>query len=167
MKTIHLIRHAKSSWDDSRLSDMQRPLAQRGIKDCKTMAQHLIEAGWNHRNIYCSQAKRAQMTIAGLAKELTRLKIDWHIDPELYTFSAGVLLDWLTELSDECQAITLVGHNPAFTDLINHLSGARLDNLPTCGYAQLSAEINSWIQVKQTEFQLKHLLKPKMFRDSI
>ncbi|KAA3641462.1 MAG: hypothetical protein DWP95_06800 [Proteobacteria bacterium] len=52
-------------------------------------------------------------------------------------------------------------------DLINHLSDARLDNLPTCGYAQLSAEIDSWIQVKQTEFQLKHLLKPKMFKDSI
>ena len=164
MKTIHLIRHAKSSWEDSRLSDVQRPLAQRGSKDCKIMGQHIIAAGWNHRNIYCSQAKRAQMTIAGLAKSLSHLKIDWQIDSELYTFSAGVLLDWLADLSDECQAITLVGHNPAFTDLINRLCDARLDNLPTCGYAQLSAEMDSWAQVKQSEFQLKHLLKPKMFK---
>ena len=164
MKTIHLIRHAKSSWENARLGDVQRPLAQRGIKDCQIMGQHIMAAGWNHRNIYCSQAKRAQMTIAGLAKSLPDLNIDWQIDSELYTFSAGVLLDWLAELSDEYAEITLVGHNPAFTDLINRLCDARLDNLPTCGYAQLSGELDSWLQVKKCQFKLNQLIKPKMFK---
>ena len=104
------------------------------------------------------------MTIAGLAKGLPQLKIDWQIDADLYTFSAGVLLDWLTELSDEFLEITLVGHNPAFTDLINQLSDADLDNLPTWGYAQLSGEVDSWMQVKKSQFILNQLIKPKMFK---
>jgi phosphohistidine phosphatase len=164
MKTLHLIRHAKSSWDDSGLSDIDRPLAQRGINDCKVMASPLIKAGWNHLNIYCSQAQRALLTIAGLANALPGLKIEWKIDSELYTFSAGVLIDWLSQLNDEYNEITIVGHNPALTELINRLSGSRLDNLPTCGYAQLSAGMNSWSQTRKSSFKLKQLIKPKMFK---
>ena len=164
MKTLHLIRHAKSSWDDSGLSDIERPLAKRGINDCKIMASPLIKMGWNHRNIYCSQAQRAQLTIACLANALPQLRIEWHIDPELYTFSAGVLIDWLSDLSDEFSEITIVGHNPALTELVNRLSGSQLDNLPTCGYAQLLAEIDSWSQTTHNIFKLKQLIKPKMFK---
>ena len=164
MKTIHLIRHAKSSWDDARLSDIHRPLAPRGTKDCKIMASPIMAAEWNHRNIYCSQAQRAQRTIAGIAKALPQMKIEWQIDPELYTFSASVLVNWLSVLSDEINEVTLVGHNPAFTDLINQLSNAHLDNLPTCGYAQLQADISLWQDLETVEFDLRQLLKPKMFK---
>lgn len=164
MKTIHLIRHAKSSWQDSSLSDVNRPLAQRGINDCKIMGQHIIKAGWNHRNIYCSQAQRAQLTIAGIAKRLPLFNIEWQVSSKLYTFSAGVLIDWLSELSDELDEVTLVGHNPAFTDLINQLSDADLSNLPTCSYAQLQSELHLWSQIEDAEFNLSQFLKPKMFK---
>lgn len=164
MKTLHLIRHAKSSWENSQLSDVSRPLAQRGINDCKIMAGPLIKVGWNHRSIFCSQAQRAQLTLGGLANALPHLKIEWHIDPDLYTFSAGVLIDWLSQLSDEYNEITIVGHNPALTELINRLSGSQLNNLPTCGYAQLTAGINSWSQTAHNLFKLEHLIKPKMFK---
>ena len=164
MKTIHLIRHAKSSWEDFRLSDVQRPLAERGTKDCQIMAQQLLNAGWNHRNIYSSQAQRAQQTIAGIAEALPQLKIDWQIDPRLYTFTASFLVDWLGDFSDEYDAVTLVGHNPAMTDLINQLSDARLDNLPTCAYAQLQSNSHSWSEIEAVEFNLCQLIKPKMFK---
>ncbi len=164
MKTIHLIRHAKSSWDNARLSDVNRPLAQRGIDDCKIMAQQLIEAGWNHRNIYSSEAQRAQLTIAGIAKSLPQMIIEWQIDPKLYTFSADVLIDWLSEYSDEFDAVTLVGHNPAFTDLINQMTTANLSNLPTCAYAQLHSDVNLWQDIEASDFQMTRFLKPKMFK---
>lgn len=164
MKSIHLIRHAKSSWQDTRLSDVQRPLAERGIKDCQIMGQQLLQAGWNHRQIYCSQAQRAQQTITGIAEALPQLKIDWQIAPELYTFSARVLLDWLRDFSDEFNQVTLVGHNPAMTDLINQLSEAGLANLPTCAYAQLQSNSHSWSEIEAVEFNLCQLLKPKMFK---
>ncbi|TDR14644.1 SixA phosphatase family protein [Marinicella litoralis] len=164
MKTIHIIRHAKSSWQHSHLSDVDRPLSQRGINDCKIMASHLIEAGWNHQSIYCSQAKRAQMTIAGIANALPQVDIDWQIDSKLYTFSVGVLLEWLSELSDDCNAVTLVGHNPALTDLINQLGDTYLDNLPTCAYIQLKSEVPLWQDITQTAFHTTQFLKPKMFK---
>ncbi len=164
MKTIHLIRHAKSSWEESRLSDINRPLAQRGINDCQIMGEHLIEAGWNHQNVYCSQAQRAQLTIAGIVKGLPQMHIEWQVIQKLYTFSADVLIDWLSEYSDEFDEVTLVGHNPAFTDLINQLSDANLSNLPTCSYAQLTAEIHQWQETDGTEFKMVHFLKPKMFK---
>jgi len=172
MKTIHLIRHAKSSWEDSGLSDINRPLAQRGINDCKIMGEHLIGAGWNHQNIYCSQAQRAQLTIAGIAEacaqldwvSLPQMNIEWQVAPKLYTFSADVLIDWLSEYSDEFDEVTLVGHNPALTDLINQLSDTNLSNLPTCSYAQLTAEIHQWQETEATKFHMVHFLKPKMFK---
>jgi len=164
MKTIHLIRHAKSSWEDSNLTDVNRPLAQRGINDCKIMASHLIEAGWNHRNIYCSQAQRAQLTIQGVADALPKLSIDWQIDSALYTFSSVVLIDWFKALDDDINQVTIVGHNPALTDLINQISGAELANLPTCGYLQLQSKIHAWQDINTAKFHSVQFLKPKMFK---
>ena len=164
MKTIHLIRHAKSSWEDSRLSDIKRPLAQRGINDCKVMGEHLIESGWDYQNIYCSEAQRAQLTIKGIAGSLPTIPFEWQVDTQLYTFSAGVLIDWISELSDEFSHVTLVGHNPALTDLINQVSDSFLDNLPTCSYAQLQSEVNLWQDIEAATFQLTQFLKPKMFK---
>ena len=92
------------------------------------------------------------------------LKIEWQIDPKLYTFSARVLVDWLRDFSDEFNQVTLVGHNPAMTDLINQLSDAGLGNLPTCAYAQLQSNSHSWSEIEAVEFNLCPLLKPKMFK---
>ena len=164
MKTIHLIRHAKSSWDNPGLSDINRPLADRGINDCEIMGKHLIAAGWNHRQIYCSQARRAQQTISGIADSMPQMRIEWQIDPQLYTFSSGVLVDWLSQCEDEFNALTLVGHNPAFTDLINCLSGAHLPNLPTCSYAQLNSNCAVWAEIENSACKMTQFLRPKMFK---
>ncbi|MCB1583238.1 MAG: histidine phosphatase family protein [Xanthomonadales bacterium] len=164
MKTVNLIRHAKSSWEDSRLSDVNRPLAPRGIKDCKIMAGHILEAGWNPVNVFCSRAQRAQLTIRGIAKALPYRDINWLIDDALYTFSYGSLINWLEQLDDEISEVTLVGHNPAFTDLVNHLSKARLDNVSTCAYVQMVSSAHVWAELLSSQTEMVHFVKPKMFK---
>ncbi len=164
MKTIHLIRHAKSSWQQPHLRDINRPLAQRGINDCKIMAAHLLAAGWNHHHIFCSQAQRAQLTIQGISQALNNCDIQWQVTADLYTFSSDVLLGWLCQLNNETDDVTLIGHNPGFTDLINQLTSADLDNLPTCAYAQMTANLTDWSNIKNGSFELQTFLKPKMFK---
>ncbi len=164
MKTIHLIRHAKSSWEDTRLSDVNRPLAPRGINDCRLMAPNMIEAGWHPVNVFCSKAQRAQLTIQGIAQALSQLDISWLIDDVLYTFSYGQLIDWIEHLDDDFQEVTLIGHNPALTDLVNETSDTSLDNVPTCAYVQLRSTAEVWAEVFSTQLELLQFIKPKMFK---
>jgi len=149
MKKIHLIRHAKSSWTDISLADIERPLNQRGIESCRIMAGEILNAGCNFENIFCSVATRAQSTIETISKHLPHKNITWQLEPNLYTFSCGDLLTWCQELDDSLQEIVIVGHNPAMTDLCNQISDGHIDNLPTCGYLQLAYDQVMAILIKR------------------
>lgn len=164
MKTIHLIRHAKSSWEDSRLCDVNRPLAQRGINDCKIMGKHLLDAGWNPVNVFCSKAQRAQLTIKGIAAAIKHRDISWTVDDALYTFSYPNLLDWIENLDDGINEVTMVGHNPAFTDFVNKVSDDYLSNIPTCAYVQLKADTINWSKIFIQQIKLAQFIKPKTFK---
>jgi len=164
MKTIHLIRHAKSSWENTNLSDENRPLSFRGVYDCQLMAPTILEAGWHPVHIFTSKAVRAQLTITGIADALSHKNISWLIDDKLYTFSADSLVDWIEHIDDEINEVTLVGHNPAMTQLINQVSDRHINNFPTCAYAQLHSMAYSWKQVFSTQLQLLHYIKPKMLK---
>lgn len=163
MKTIHLIRHAKSSWEDDSLSDIDRPLNQRGIKSCQIMAPQLLKVGCDFQRIYCSPARRAQQTIELIALNVSPT-ITWHTDNELYTFSANELLRWLQKLGNDLNEVTVVGHNPAMTELNNRLTGSPLDNLPTCSYLQLNSDINDWVDLAPAGAIQVAFLSPKQFR---
>lgn len=164
MKIIHLIRHAKSSWDDYALPDIDRPLKQRGIKSCEIMAPELVRAGCDFENIYCSPARRAQQTIELIAQNLPQKIITWDTDSDLYTFSSDELLSWLKQCNDDLNELTLVGHNPGLTDLNNHLTHTILDNLPTCGYLQLRAGVSSWSELDFGCAEQIFFLRPKQFK---
>ncbi|MFC3194497.1 SixA phosphatase family protein [Marinicella sediminis] len=164
MKVIHFIRHAKSSWDDPRLSDLKRPLKGRGRRDCALMAEPLWDLGWRGQQVYCSAATRAQQTIAGISEALSGRSIDWVIEPELYTFSSSAVLSFLESLDDSLTAVTLVGHNPAFTDVIDHLTDDSFEHLPTCAYARVEAAVPEWSSLSANGATLKHFLKPKMLK---
>ncbi|MET1255705.1 SixA phosphatase family protein [Aliikangiella maris] len=164
MKIIHLIRHAKSCWDNPILADKLRPLNKRGHKDCQIMAKQIVEAGCNFKSVFVSNATRAKLTIELIQENLPNLKFDWSIARPLYTFDETQLLNWCQALSEELSEVVIVGHNPALTELINHLSRADLLNLPTCGYAKLHCSITTWQELHTNCAQLKMLLTPKMFR---
>jgi len=167
MKTIHLIRHAKSSWDFPHLADHERPLNQRGEKDAIIMSNALYESGFKWPKIYCSTAQRARLTIQALEDNWPNVQSkpkDVQIMDDLYTFNSSDIWQFVSELSEGLDSVLLVGHNPAFTDFINEASEACLNNLPTCGFVTLHSKATNWQQNQRGEFQLNTLLKPKMFK---
>lgn len=162
MKKIHLIRHAKSSWENGSLADIDRPLNERGISTCHFMAQHIDNAGCCFDNVFCSPAVRAQSTIELISKGITDTNIKWKIDEVLYTFDSGHLFTWLRSVDESISELLIIGHNPALTDLCNELSNSNIQNIPTCGYVQLVAHQNChWQEISEASFELTTFLKPK------
>ena len=162
MKTLHIIRHAKSSWENDFLADIDRPLNERGIRTCHLMAQYIYDAGCGFENVYCSPAVRAQSTIELISEQITDTVVKWQIDRELYTFDSGDLLRWLRAVEDSISEIVIVAHNPGLTDLCNDLSNSDIRNIPTCGYVQLVTEEDCrWQDISKDTFKLTVFLKPK------
>ena len=164
MKTLHLIRHAKSSWEQAGLADIHRPLSRRGERDCQLMAKALYAEGVQFNQVYCSVAQRARLTIQGLADDWPGQPIEWQTVDALYTFSSAAIWQWVHAMDDDFNAAFLVGHNPAFTDFINEAGAEQIENLPTCGYAKLSFPQAVWSEVCAGSATSLHFLKPKMFK---
>ena len=150
MKTLHLLRHAKSSWDDPQLSDRERGLNKRGKRDAARMGEALSRR-MAPMAVVVSPARRAQRTLGGLCDGWPALAACDHItDEDLYTFAANDLLEWLLGQDEEQQSLFIIGHNPALTDLANALAGDdALVNLPTAGYLELALQIDHWRDMRQ------------------
>ncbi|WOJ93030.1 histidine phosphatase family protein [Congregibacter variabilis] len=149
MKTLHLMRHAKSSWQAPALADHERELNERGRKDAPRMGEALAKI-LTAETVHCSSAVRARQTLAGLCDGWPAMSAESHdIDDRLYTFDYQDLLLWLQSKASETESCFLIGHNPAITELCNQLVGrAALDNLPTAGYLQLEIPVASWSDVR-------------------
>jgi phosphohistidine phosphatase len=128
------------------------------------MAPALKDLNWHGQAVFCSQATRARLTIAGISEAFPDGPLSWQLDERLYTFSSSALLAWLRSLDDESSEVTMVGHNPAFTDLTDHLADADFDHLPTCAYVRLEADVDSWSSLDRGCARLCHFLKPKMLK---
>lgn len=161
MKTLHLIRHAKSSWSDPALADMDRPLNARGKKACKVMAPAIQNTGCTFQTIFCSSARRARQTIELIAAALPNHSTECHLDDELYTFNAMDLLNWCQRLDKALDDIVIVGHNPAITEFCNYLGDIAIDNIPTCGYVQLHCHCESWLTLNTGCAETVTVLTPK------
>lgn len=162
MKKIHLIRHAKSSWADISLSDIERPLNDRGISTCRLMAEHIYKAGCIFDNVFSSPAVRARSTIEIIADCLEDMEITWETEEDLYTFSSDSLIEWCRNIDESMSEIVMVGHNPAFTDFANRLGRSRIDNIPTCGYVQMQSENEClWHEIPDAPFKINTFLRPK------
>ena len=150
MKFLHMMRHAKSSWNETGLSDRARGLNKRGRRDAPRMGQALSQR-IAPVPVTVSPARRARLTLEGLCEGWPALG-DFHhaIDEQLYTFSAEDLVAWLWDRDDVEQSLFIIGHNPAFTDLANFLvADFELVNLPTAGYLQLALRIDHWRDMGQ------------------
>ncbi len=162
MKTLHLLRHAKSSWDNPGLSDRERPLNKRGLRDAPRMGRALGER-LAPMSIAASPARRAQMTLDGLCSGWPALAdVRHYTEEDLYTFSDDDLFAWIAGRDDRHRSLFMIGHNPAFTDLVNSLSGGYiLDNLPTAGYAEMILQIGRWSDLSPGCGELAYSLFPK------
>ena len=162
MKTLHLLRHAKSSWDQPGLSDRARGLNRRGQKDAPRMGDALAHT-MAPMSIAVSPARRAQLTLEGLCDGWPALaELRHNTEEDLYTFSWDRLFDWIAGQEENQGSLFIIGHNPALTDLVNTLTGEyRLDNLPTAGYMQLQLHIDHWPDLLQGCAEIERRLFPK------
>lgn len=144
MKTLLLVRHAKSSWEHPGLSDFDRPLNERGKKDAPEMAKRIKEKGIDLDHLISSPAKRARKTAKYFAEEFGFDKDDIKIVGELYGATRQEFLFAVSNISDKYKTVALFSHNPGITDFASSLTNVRIDDMPTCAIFALQAETDSW-----------------------
>ncbi|NND88507.1 MAG: hypothetical protein HKM28_04590 [Flavobacteriaceae bacterium] len=143
MKTLYMARHAKSSWKHD-VIDHQRPLKGRGERDGVLVSKHVAKTVAPPQRMISSDAQRALST-AEYFKEAFQLDEDqFRTDHELYDFSGQSVMKVIKSLSDDHDRVMIVGHNHAFTSIVNMLGNKYIDNLPTCGFVMIDFEVDSW-----------------------
>ncbi|QMU62201.1 MAG: histidine phosphatase family protein [Gammaproteobacteria bacterium] len=158
---LTLVRHAKSSWDQAGLSDYDRALNDRGLKDAPEMGRRLADAGYAVDTIIASPAIRAITTAEIIANEIGYSAQKIVQDAEIYNADIDALIDRVFSLDTSVNSVMLVGHNPGFTVLCNYLSDARIDNMPTCSIAQIQFNSNSWEAISEHSGELLDFDYPK------
>lgn len=152
MKRLILVRHAKSSWADPGMEDIDRPLNERGKRDAPEMARRLRARGERPDLIVSSPARRARSTARRMADELGIAREDVSIEDALYEASVDTWLRVIAALPPAADAVLMVGHNPTLTELGHALCRAvRIDNIPTCGVLRLDYGLRSWAAVPGAE----------------
>ena len=127
MRTLYLLRHAKSSWDDPALPDRERPLAPRGRRDARRIGKHLRRLGITPALVLCSSAVRTQETRDLLRPALAEVEV--HVEEQLYGASSETLLERIHSVPDEGNSVLLIGHNPGLQDLALALAASGAERL--------------------------------------
>ena len=142
MKSLLLLRHAKSSWADPGMPDFDRPLSDRGKRDAPHVGQILLQRGLQPDLILSSSAKRARKT-AQKVLDASGLDVELRLVEEFYLARPDAYVAMLRTLSDDTQRVLVVGHNPGLEDLLELLTGRHL-HMPTAALAHLRLPIDSW-----------------------
>lgn len=165
MKTLYLLRHAKSDKDEPGLDDTDRQLNRRGKQDCLIMARAIDRLDLHFEHVYCSPARRAASTLKRIRGEIEhRFPDDVHLDDNLYTFDEGHVLNWLKECGSQEDNLLLIGHNPAIGNLAGYLTGRDLEHVPTCGFLEIRLKVEYWDQLRAHCGEVVHFLRPRQFR---
>jgi phosphohistidine phosphatase len=150
MKTLYLLRHAKSSWDDSSLPDRKRPLEARGERDAERMSKRWSHLAKKPDLIVSSPAERAFATAkvfaAALGYEIERVGVD----DRLHGAGVGVLITIVEALDDKLKRVMLVGHNPGLAELAHRFDDG-ISQMPTCALAELRFDLESWAGIGQAK----------------
>lgn len=168
VKRLFLLRHAKSSWDDSILDDRDRPLAPRGQRAADAMGQHLARAGMAPDRVLCSPARRAIDTLAGIRPYLAP-DLEVEVDEDLYEASAVGLHERILAVGDDVGTLLLVSHDPAISGLARALAGPepskakrRLDRkFPTGACAEIHFATEHWREAAPGAGALRRFHRPR------
>ena len=144
MKTLTLVRHAKSSWKDHSLTDRDRPLNKRGKRDAPEMGRRIAAAGIRPSLIVSSPAVRAWTTARIIAEEIGYPREFLQRDDALYLASLNGILDVIVAQDAGFNNLMLVGHNPGFTEFANYLVPGLTGNIPTAGVVSVDLDTDSW-----------------------
>lgn len=161
MKTLILVRHAKSSWDTAGLSDFDRPLNERGKKDAPEMAARLKEKDLEIDCFVSSPAKRAKKTARYFAEAFDLKKDDICLLDQLYMATPEAFRNAVSSFDNKCNAAAVFSHNPGITDFANGLTNVRIDDMPTCSLFAVSADVDSWKEFMAAEKKFLFFDYPK------
>jgi phosphohistidine phosphatase len=165
MKTLYLMRHAKSSWNFDGLSDQERPLNSRGRTDAPSMGQALAERNIQLQLLVSSPAVRALSTAALVAKELDYPPERIEVVDGIYEADLDRLADVIHGLPDEAETVLLVGHNPTITDTANHFSPSAVPEMATAAVVCLRFQSETWADVSRHNAELYFVDSPKNHED--
>ena len=164
MKTLFLIRHAKSSWRDTSLADRDRPLGKRGKRDAPKMGDRLSKRDVSPDLILSSPATRALTTAKIIAARVGYELNEIVVDNRLYPGEAKDLLNVILRLDDALERVMLFGHNPGLSELANDLT-RKITDMPTCAVAEFTFDAKSWSNVGKANLAGVTLDYPKKNKD--
>lgn len=159
MKTLYLLRHAKSSWNDSSLRDFDRRLNERGRSDAPVIGKHLASENLSDPLVICSPALRTRET-AELVLINANLPVEPRFDDRIYEASLRDLSQVVSEINDENQTAILIGHNPGFEELLSFLT-RETRQMPTCALAKIVFDVVSWTDIRANAGTLELFVTPK------
>lgn len=159
MKTLLLLRHAKSSWDDPNLADFDRPLNARGERAAPFMGKLMRRRELLPSVILSSPAKRARTT-AELAKQGGSLNAAILTDHRIYEASPNGLREVASEIDDSHGSAMLVGHNPGMEGFIRYLT-TRMERMPTAALAVIRLKVASWSEINDGSGELINVIRPR------
>jgi phosphohistidine phosphatase len=158
VKTLFLLRHAKSSWDDPELADFDRPLNNRGRKAAKFIGELIADRGIAPRMIVSSPAERARQTAELVTKSADLPKV--RFDDRIYEASALSLFHVIGEFPDDRDPILLVGHNPGMEELLRLLTG-QVHEVPTAALIGITLDVPRWSDIAVSCGHLEFIVRPK------
>ncbi len=161
MKTLFVLRHAKSSRDNPQLKDFARPLTASGLADTKLIGSRLRESGVEINAIVSSPAERTRQTADLFAQHLGLPAESVSCSAELYFAGAPMLRQAVSRFDDSHSVAMLVGHNPAVTDFVNELGALEIENVPTCGLLKFEVTIQKWQEIGEAQAKLVDFDYPK------
>lgn len=144
MRTLYFCRHAKSSWADPGQDDFDRPLNERGLRDAPNMARLFKERGDPVDLIVSSPANRALNTARAFGRELRVDDAHFIQEPLLYHATVPIITSIVTRLPNEARRVILFGHNPGFSEVVEHYSTDGVGDMPTCGIARIDFVAEAW-----------------------
>lgn len=161
MKTLLIVRHAKSSWADFNQPDQERPLNERGKKDAPQMAKRIKERGIKVDHLVSSPAKRAHKTAKLFAEEFSLDNDGIQIAPQLYEAQPAAFYGVVSALSDKKDIVALFSHNPGITAFANALTEVQVADMTTCAIFAVSIPGNTWSSFKDADKQFLFYDYPK------
>jgi phosphohistidine phosphatase len=159
MKTLFVLRHAKSSWENADLSDFERPLNKRGLEAAPLMGEVMKKNQFQPETILSSPAKRARQT-AEIINEKAGINGEIKYEERIYEASPARLLEVISEQNDEIGSLMIVGHNPGLEGLVRFTTG-QSEPMPTAALAVIDLEITKWNEIDSSNGTLRTLIRPK------
>jgi phosphohistidine phosphatase len=161
LKSLLLIRHAKSDWGDLTLKDFDRPLNDRGKRDAPVMAHRLLDKKIKIDAFISSPAKRARKTAELFASQYKQDKKDIIFFDKLYLADTEAFFDIISQTDDDYSSIAVFSHNEGITQFANQLSDVRVDDMPTCSIFAVKMELKKWKDFREAEKEFWFFDYPK------